>query len=160
MVSPRKGKVGTLPTVNFVDRVHIIFFCFYLNHLREEKSRSVQVLRQQIRGGGWGVKACADNADTGGGPKSEKSCCCNTWTLPNSNDNSIPSYWMTIQKLKKWGSFWIQKFQKYCDFWIQKSWKWTKIFLDPDIVEMVRFLDPETTEILPFLDPEFAKMDQ
>ena len=111
-------------------------------------------------GVGWGVKACADNADTGGGPKSEKSCCCNTWTLPNSNDNSIPSYWMAIQKLKKWGSFWIQKFQKYCDFWIQKSWKWTKIFLDPDIVEMVRFLDPETTEILPFLDPEFAKMDQ
>ena len=29
-------------------------------------SPSVQVLRQQIRGG-WGVKACADTADAGGG---------------------------------------------------------------------------------------------
>ena len=44
----------------------LFFFCFYWNHLREEKSRSVQVLCQQIRGG-LGVKACADNADVGGG---------------------------------------------------------------------------------------------
>ena len=44
----------------------LFFFCFYWNHLREEKSRSVQVLCQQFRGG-WGVKACADNADVGGG---------------------------------------------------------------------------------------------
>ena len=29
-------------------------------------SPSVQVLCQQIRGGGWGVKDCFDNADTGG----------------------------------------------------------------------------------------------
>ena len=68
------------------------------------------------------------------------------------------SYWMTIQKLRKWCSFWIQKFQKYCDFWIQKSWKGTKIFLNPDIVEMLRFLDPETAEILRFLDPEIVKI--
>ena len=44
----------------------LFFFCFYWNHLREEKSHSVQVLRQQI-GGDGGVKACADNAEAGGG---------------------------------------------------------------------------------------------
>ena len=78
----------------------------------------------------------------------------------NKLGGNVMSYWMTIQKLKKWCSFWIQKFRKYCDFWIQKSWKWTKIFLDPDIVEMLRFLDPETAVFLQFLDPEIVEMDQ
>ena len=34
------------------------------------KSRSIQVLHQRIRGGG-GVKACADYADAGGGGGSQ-----------------------------------------------------------------------------------------
>ena len=58
------------------------------------------------------------------------------------------SYWMTVQKLQEWCSFWIQEMQQYCGFLIQKSLKWTKIFLDQEIVEMVQFLDPEIVKMV------------
>ena len=41
---------------------------FILLYKSSSNSPTVQVLCQQIRGwGGWGVKACADTADAGGG---------------------------------------------------------------------------------------------
>ena len=55
---------------------HILMIC-NVSYKSSSNSLSVQVLRQQIWGGGVGVKACADTADAGegvGGPKSWKSC--------------------------------------------------------------------------------------
>ena len=61
--------LNTAPTpqnIFLIKKVKHILMIWNMSYKSSRNSPSVQVLRQQIRGG-WGVKACADYADAGRG---------------------------------------------------------------------------------------------